>query len=348
MIVFFAPRPYEFHYELPIIKKTGGLLLTTSPWVGGKAEQNKIEWMYGGLKELQKYNNRENKIILARHIRRLPQKAKCIQIFHGLIEKNYTYEKIHFKSQYSIFFWISYLLENSPIKKLSPLNKESPFHFIENKMRDRYELICVPGPYAERKLDENGLLKEGKWIRAGVPKLDKLKRGKAKNEILYAPTWGKLSSIPYSLKIFEIAREYGIDIVFKPHPLVIEYNQFSNILKKLSIYDAIFVDAYEDATKYMPSSLALITDYSSVGVEYLAIDRPIILLHFKEAKGKAEKLLRKAAEVIKKPEQIEKAIEKIIDGKDEKKKEREELRKLFFYSLDGKASDRVAEAILKL
>ena len=348
MIVFFAPRPYEYHYELPIIKKTGGILLTSSPWVKERAEHDGIEWEHAGIKELQKYNGRENKIVLARHIRRVPKKAKCIQIFHGLIEKNYTYEKINFKSQYSIFFWISYFLESSPFKKLSPLNKSSPFNFIGRRIKDRYNLICVPGPYAERKLRENDLLREGNWIKAGVPKLDGLKKKPAKNEILYAPTWGKLSSIPYSIKIFEIAREFGIDIIFKPHPLVIQYKQFDKMIKKFERYDAIFVDAYEDATKYMSSSLALITDYSSVGVEYLAIDRPIILLHFKKAKGTAEKLLRKAAEVVEKENEIEKAMKKIIDGKDEKRKEREELRKLFFYFLDGKASERVAKAIKEL
>ncbi len=342
MIIYFAERPYEYHHEYAIAKITGGLILTKSEWVMKRAEKDGLECVYGGMEKLRQID--ADAVVLSRHLRNLPDKMLKVQVFHGYAEKNYTYREINFKSEKDIFFWPCFFVDSLPvIKKFGCFGEHEPFNKIGRNMKDRYDIIAIPGRYAENKLREIGLLKKDNWIRAGVAKFDGVNLRKKKKTILYAPTWGKYSSIPHSLYLMKILSEYGYEIVFKPHPLVVEKKQFSDIIKKLERYDVIFPDPYEDIVPFMENAKMMVTDYSSSGIEFLIFNQPIVLLHFlKKAEG-AEKLLENAAEVARKREEIKKAIENAFEV--DKRMEREELKNLFFYEIDGKAGKRIADAI---
>ncbi len=344
MIIYFAERPYEYHHEIPVARITGGVILTKSEWVFSRAEKDGMECTYGGKEELNKID--ADVLVLSRHIRNLPDKPFKVQIFHGYAEKNYTYREINFKSQKNIFFWPCFFIDSIPlIKKFGCFGEYSPFNMIGKRMEDRYDLISIPGKYAEEQLKKKNLLRKNNWIKAGVPKFDGVNFKRKKKTILYAPTWGKYSSIPHALYLLDVLKEYGYEIVFKPHPLVIEKGEFAGIMKKMERYDIISPDPYEDVISFMEEARLLITDYSSSGIEFLIFNQPIVLLHFiKRAEG-AEKLLESAAEVARKSSEIDNAVSNALEN-DEKSMEREKLKNLFFYPVDGKAGRRVAEAII--
>ncbi len=380
MIVFFSRNLHEYHYILPVIKKTGGVLVTPSTDIMRLAEENNIKCKLGDISTIRNFKNAI--IVVASHYLQLPRNAKKVQLFHGVAEKFYTYTKSNFKDANSILYWINYTIFLLP----PPLSKLSIFHDnpytpirklnLERFIKDRYDLLCIPGPYAEKKLKEKQILREDNWAKIGFPRFDdivnkkinkeklmeKFNISKDKKTILYAPTWSSrghlcLSSLPYmGLDILKMAIDRGYNVIFRPHSLILKYNQFPKIIKKIKnmekeFENIHFADSKIDILQYMLVSDLLITDYSSVGIEYLFFDKPIIYIRHlgdKYKGGQAERLVEKAGETVKDKKELEQKMDEIIAKPNAKKSYRNKLRDLFFYKIDGRASERARDAIISL
>lgn len=97
---------------------------------------------------------------------------------------------------------------------------------------------------------------------------------------------------------------------------------------------------------------ALITDYSSIFLDYLLLDKPIIFYPFdlKEYLEQCREFytpyerMSPGIKVYNEEEMIE-AIEKIIERKDDYKDERKRVRDLFFKHTDGENCKRIAEFV---
>ena len=106
------------------------------------------------------------------------------------------------------------------------------------------------------------------------------------------PAWGGSSFLKYEKFFLNMADSYpDMDILVRPHPLM-----FSNFVK-LGIMTSEEVDAYKEACLAKPNmrvdvekeyhstfwkSSVLVTDYSSMIIEYFSTGKPIIFLAFSE------------------------------------------------------------------
>lgn len=138
-------------------------------------------------------------------------------------------------------------------------------------------------------------------------------------------------------------------LIIKPHPAqdVNEYKvqDCSNIIiienKDL---DANNINLYS----FLGQSKALITDYSSVYIDYLMVDKPIIftiddIKCYKTGFIVDEPLDCMPGEKVKNYNEFIKSLKNVIEGKDLYKKERKEINNLFNKYKD----DKIAERILK-
>lgn len=161
-----------------------------------------------------------------------------IQLYHGVVDKNWTY---------------------------SSLNNE-------------YNLLLVPGKYAQTRLTEIGISRE-KIKVVGYPKFDtyfrsgekKYKKTEIKPTILYAPTWGVLSSLQFMLsKMVELNKKYNV--IFKPH----YYTEYYYVSMLKNYHIKIADDP--DITKYFHQSDIMISDTSSAMFEFLITGKPVIVI----------------------------------------------------------------------
>ena len=229
----------------------------------------------------------------------------------------------------------------------------------------------------KKKFRKLNLLTTKNWRAVGFPRLDPIVTGELSKKnilnslglepdfktILYGPTWRgrqefSLSSIPeMGNDIIESINE-NVNFIFKPHPLVKKYNEFPEIMKKLGKKiknrdNFVYPEPMNDIIPLMYVSDFLITDFSTVGIEYLAFDKPIIYIDHLKNQYNDNKLIEiwireKIGDVVNEKNQLKRVIKQCLDNPKEKSKIRQKYRDYFFYSLDGKASERAACAILEL
>ena len=165
-------------------------------------------------------------------------KVKRIQTYHGVADKNHTYSKFNMK----------------------------------------YDLLLVPGRYARNRLLKIGVLADRIKI-VGYPKLDGYfkirkslpRRPKNKPIIVYAPTWGIISSIPYMFKsLISMHKKYHL--VVKPHYFTDWY--YLDYLKELNIK----IYKKEDVSELFRIADVLISDSSSIMFEFLLTGKPVIAI----------------------------------------------------------------------
>lgn len=104
---------------------------------------------------------------------------------------------------------------------------------------------------------------------------------RGKTLVLYAPTW---RSRPESIYRFSPAEKGALEAVLKRHDAVMAVRGHSNVRNQAAFRDLhesplIFsVDRYPDANLILRRADILVTDYSSIFIDFLLLDRPI--LHF--------------------------------------------------------------------
>jgi len=144
-------------------------------------------------------------------------------------------------------------------------------------------------------ISQGGRPRRDFWI-TGYPQLDPLFRGDLlpvllqlpaeRKTVLYAPTWTTgLSSAPMlGERVVELIRggRKDISIVIKPHPVTyLHHPEWLNVWRSLSETEphVYLVDnPAANVIPYLQRADMLVSDASSVIFEYLALDRPIVLL----------------------------------------------------------------------
>jgi CDP-glycerol glycerophosphotransferase (TagB/SpsB family) len=168
--------------------------------------------------------------------------------------------------------------------------------------------------------------------------------------ITYTPTWRKTN---YNLdhldlgSLNDFARFYNLIFIIKLHPKhkcrlelnkfnqIIEYNQRSDVYPLLTITDM------------------LITDYSSIYIDFLLTDRPIIFYPYDSSDyiGKERELLFDYEQVTPGPKcysskELEQEIYRLfVEGRDDYMADRDNIRKKFFHYVDGKSAERLWNAV---
>jgi CDP-glycerol glycerophosphotransferase (TagB/SpsB family) len=186
-----------------------------------------------------------------------------------------------------------------------------------------------------------------------LKKIDKCRKSGFKS-VLYAPTWDDpmgnavKSGFLDMAKLSEFAIKRKVLFVFKFHPSVHcieEFGLFDNI---------IYYDNTKDIQPLLKAADILVTDYSSVYIDYLLLDRPIIFFAYNyekyaEARGFIFDYKSMApGPICYSQDQLHDAIANYVSGRtDEFAGKREEIRKFAFKYEDGNASERIWDFVMK-
>lgn len=117
---------------------------------------------------------------------------------------------------------------------------------------------------------------------------------------------------------------------------------------EIAAMDNVFLDKSADYLPVFGASDALMTDPGSFLVEYLLIDKPICLLDSEDNMGLShEAVALDAFETGRTIEEIRRFLDNVAEGVDDMAQARASARQEYFGDLDGRAADRIVEAMAK-
>lgn len=237
----------------------------------------------------------------------------------------------------------------------------------------RFDMLCLPGRYHAELYRKNGLIRKdgSRCFLTGFPKTDSLVAGgldrnavlkaigadPARKTVLFAPTGEKNNALDTMGHEIVKAVSGGAkwNLLVKPHD---HPKKQIDWFKELAVYEKSGVHLVRDIDiePYLFASDLLITDASSVAVEYTLMDRPIIFMDvpklFKKLIERAPALDldtygRKIGRIVKSPDELTSAIEAGLSAKPGEGDDAGLRRKMatdVFYE-PGKAVERVAGVV---
>lgn len=236
------------------------------------------------------------------------------------------------------------------------------------RVRDPGDFLCASGPSVAAEIAERRGLDQARIWATGYPAMDRLFRAAGSRPagkrpcVLFAPTDRPMLSSAEMLgaDVVElIARgRSDIDIVLKPHPRHAEappaWLASWRELAATNANVALIDDPAAPAAAALAAADVLISDASSVMLEYLALDRPIVLIsnperfndptHFDSAGY--EWAWRDMGEEVHDIELLSEAVQRALDGPGERATARGAYRaKLFGDLTDGEGARRIADRI---
>lgn len=207
-------------------------------------------------------------------------KAKKIQLWHGIGFKNIrlTDEKFR-KAAHSIKGFFSHRLTGQ--LAIYDLFLSTSKFYTDKVFAPSFlpkEFFVCGYPRNDVFLQETPFLEEHKLINVDVPVYEKIKslKQQGKKIILYTPTFRKARQYNISEEFlnFSMLSDFGESInavfVFKLHPLPkynIDFSLYNNVIEYNNRKDVYPLFKYADL---------LITDYSSIYMDYLLLDRPCL------------------------------------------------------------------------
>lgn len=213
---------------------------------------------------------------------------------------------------------------------------------------------------------------ENSWMKTldlGYPSLENfiLKEDTSskceETRFLWTPRWtedkevGGSSFMKYKDSIVEyVKKKDNVKFIFRPHPMMFEHfisvgrlseNDKENYVK---IFDDNKRFVYDRSGDYAPvfwNTDILITDYSSIIVEYFLTEKPIIYcdVGIKDP----DKVFRKIMEgmyVVSTWSQVQEMLDKLISGEDPLKEKRREIKNLIFGQDIPGTSKRIIDSIV--
>lgn len=216
----------------------------------------------------------------------------------------------------------------------------------------------------------NAVPRQEFWI-VGYPQMDALfdvgaavlpfDLPKGNKTLLYAPTFqSSLSSAPLlGDRVVELLRgaQANLNIVIKPHPLIGDlFPEWLAVWKQLAatkrnVY--LVEDTHADVMPFLKAADVLVTDVSSVSLEYLALNRPMVLITSPRIddegyvdKNGLEWRWRDMGEEIFDVNHLPQAVARALRHPDHGAARRQFYRSLLFGELaDGNTSLRLAEHV---
>ena len=251
----------------------------------------------------------------------------------------------------------------SPFKKFQ---KTRPFIYkIWNFCRFKDAFYIVNSPFNADYVQSAFITKDDQQVILGYPRLDGIYNDIPHSELfmeedyqtikslkeqgykllIYMPTWRDtgtdISGWLKNPKLQDILKESKTVLICKLHPAD---KNFSNTSKNDTLY---FINKSSDVYPLLKYTDGLITDYSSVSLEYLLLDKPIIYYAFdlKEYLEQCRGFVHPfeeyvAGEMPLTENELFEAVKHIINGQDNFQERRKELRDKFFTYQDGKNCER--------
>ncbi|MFP4325576.1 MAG: glycosyltransferase [Desulfonatronovibrio sp.] len=228
------------------------------------------------------------------------------------------------------------------------------------------DLVCVPGPIHAQRLESNvfipvettGFIKSDRLF--GPQSVDRdgfcLKHGidPGKKIILFAPTYNpELSSIPVvQEKIFELAKD-TFHLLVKLHGMTDQGWADFYRDECLARPGCTFIQD-QDLTPCLKAADLLVSDVSSAFVEFMLLDRPIVLVDNPARKDfihydpeDIEYRVRDACVVVKDFNALKQAVAAELENPDRLSCRRRAYARDLCFGRDGRAVARTAQAILQ-
>jgi hypothetical protein len=179
--------------------------------------------------------------------------------------------------------------------------------------------------------------------------------------VLYAPTWSPHSSLAMmGQAIVDALRRLDVNVVVKLHDRSAEPSERGSggvdwraQLERACRHSHVHVASDSNASPYMFVADALVTDHSSVGFEFMLLDRPIVIVDCPRLIARARvnpqkvELLRSAAEVVSDADAIGPAIRRALGWPSRHGERRKAIADQLFYGPGG-ATARSAQSIYDL
>jgi len=268
---------------------------------------------------------------------RLPRGACRVQTFHGVAGK---YRTVYDSPADSMRNW----------NRLLFINKRRLQHFIDAGAIEAdspaIRLIGMP------RLD---CLVDGSLDRDQI--LTSLGLDPSRKTILYAPTWSRYSSV--ALMGEEIVKRLGAagyTVIVKLHDRSREGDDYHSggidwgqKLEPLLKATGGLLAKGSNSSKYLMAADVLITDHSSVGFEYLLLDRPLIRIHVPELLEKTDveptyvELMTEAASTVFDVEDLMAAVAESFANPNAKSESRKAVAGEMFYKPGGATARAITE-----
>ena len=207
----------------------------------------------------------------------------------------------------------------------------------------------------------------------GYPKADCLVDGSLRREaiaarlgldgsrptVIYAPTWSDRSSLnTVGEQVITVLADARLNVIVKLHACSYTDRGSGGIdwRERLRSYAArpnVCVVDDADASPYLVASDLLVTDHSTVGFEFMVLDRPVVVLHqpalIDHARINPEKvaLLQSAARVVHDIGQLHEAVHDELRWPARLSPKRRQVAGDLFHEC-GSATDRVMEVLYEL
>lgn len=237
------------------------------------------------------------------------------------------------------------------------------------------DYVCLTSEYVRDEFLAQGIRPRRDYWITGYVQMDNLFSAPrpaslppGRKVVLYAPTWHHgLSSLPMLADRVADLLHAGRDdtfVVIKPHPLVQEGKDPTLAPWLQTLRDAcarrghthLIDNRAEDIMPWLKAADVLVSDASSVQLEYLALDRPIILIN---NPGRAESphydpnglewVWRDMGEQLDDVDLLPQAIHRGLNDPDQNRPIRTRYReRLFGQYCDGRSGERLARQIDQL
>jgi hypothetical protein len=220
-----------------------------------------------------------------------------------------------------------------------------------------------------------GLVTSGSGVAVltGYPKVDCLVDGSlnrrqiaarlhldpVRQTVIYAPTWSEHSSLnTIGEQVITALADAGLNVIVKLHACSYSARGSGGVdwrgrLRPFIARPNVFIVQDADASPYMAVSDLLVTDHSTVGFEFMVLDRPVVVLDqpalIEHARINPEKvaLMQSAARVVRDSSRFLEAVLVELGAPNRLSTERQRLASELFFGY-GHATDRATAAIYEL
>jgi len=173
--------------------------------------------------------------------------------------------------------------------------------------------------------------------------------------VLYAPTWSPHSSLnAFGSAVIEALPRLGLNLIVKLHDRSYEPTERGSggadwraRLQELSSDSRVHVARNPNASPYLFVADALITDHSSIGFEFMLLDRPVVVIDcpglIEKARVSADKvrLLRSSADVVAGADELVRAVTRALEHPSRLSERRRAVAGDLFYEPGGATSRAV-------
>jgi len=271
----------------------------------------------------------------------LPRGARRVQTFHGVAGK---YRTVYDAPSQSMREW----------DRLFFINELRLRHYIESGAIDEgSEAACLIGMPKLDCLVDGSLKRDELLVAMGVDP--------SRRTVLYAPTWSPHSSVvSMGEELVRRLGEAGYAVIVKLHDRSrdLEYvnsggvDWGARLEPLLQQFDGVLASG-NNSSQYLPAADVMITDHSSVGFEYLLLDRPLIRIHVPELiantdiEPKYVEMLASASTSVNNVDEVVAAVERAFVEPGENSAQRIAIANKMFYK-PGTATDRAVKEIYDL